>query len=321
DTSSIRFSHMLELWLDNWQFFVIVLGSVFVILLAETLKYYLLIYTTTKQYRFKLALKVAIFGKYYDNITPLGSGGQAFQMYYLNKGGIPSGVSGALPIFGFFFMQFAFFILGLFVFLFNSQVVTSGLFRILAWVGLFFAIIIPFSFLMVSLLPKIGEKIVHFVINLAIKIKIIKNKQKWDMKIHNTIMDYKESIQVIKNSHGTLVILFVLSIIYQVILCSIPYFVVRACGISASWIDVFSLCVFTYAAISFFPTPGNSGAAEISFAMIFTVLSAGYMFWAVILWRIGCYYMFLVIGLILMISTKISEHQKEKIKLFENSIE
>ena len=41
------------------------------------------------------ALEVAILGKYYDNITPLGAGGQPFQILYLKKRGMTPGTAAA----------------------------------------------------------------------------------------------------------------------------------------------------------------------------------------------------------------------------------
>jgi uncharacterized membrane protein YbhN (UPF0104 family) len=62
------------------------------------------------------------------------------------------------------------------------------------------------------------------------------------------------------------------------------------------------MALFIFAAISFIPTPGNSGAAEFAFATVFKVLSAaGFMFWGMMFWRFSSYYLSLLIGLPIII--------------------
>jgi uncharacterized membrane protein YbhN (UPF0104 family) len=75
--------------------------------------------------------------------------------------------------------------------------------------------------------------------------------------------------------------------------------VIRAGGYDAVWFDSFSMCVYLYAAVAFIPTPGNSGAAEISFALIFTqIMQGGVIFWSMLYWRFCCYYVILLLGLL-----------------------
>jgi len=308
----IALKDVASLWIVNWPYFLIVLASPLIILFAETLKYVLLIRTATGRIRFGLAWKTAVYGKYYDNVTPLGSGGQAFQMVCLHQGGVSQGVSGSLPIFGFFFMQLAFFVIGVTVFVFNGDVIQSTVIRVLAWIGLAFSFVFPLTFLILSLMPRFAGKTIRFVVNCLVRLKIVKNSEKLEHKINQTIADYSGSMAIVKNATGTMILSFFLSIAYQIVLCSIPYFVVKACGVDAPWVDMFSLCVFTYAAIGIVPTPGNSGAAELSFAFIFTVLSHGYLLWGMVLWRFSSYYMLLILGLIMMMIDRWAKMRAEK---------
>lgn len=312
--SVIALKDIASLWLTNWPYLLIVLVSPLLILFAETLKYVSLIYTSTHQIRFGLAWKTAVYGKYYDNVTPLGSGGQPFQMVCLHQGGVSHGASGSIPIFGFFFMQLAFFLIGIAVFVFNGDVVQSTFIRVFAWIGLGFSFVFPLTYMILSLLPRFADKMIRFVVKCLVKLKIVKNIDILEHKIKQTIDDYSGSIAIIKKSAGTMILSLLLSIAYQIVLCSIPYFVVRACGVDAPWIDMFSLCVFTYAAIGIIPTPGNSGAAELSFAFIFTLLANGYLLWSIVLWRFSSYYMLLILGLIMMTVDRVAKLRAVKQK-------
>ena len=97
----------------NLNYLFLALAAFLVALGAETLKYYVMIRDVTGRKMFSLAYRVAIYGKYYDNITPFGSGGQPFQIYHLQKHGIPIGDAAALPIAGFTCNQIAFVVMAL----------------------------------------------------------------------------------------------------------------------------------------------------------------------------------------------------------------
>ena len=127
-----------------------------------------MIHKTTGKHRPYLSLKTAILGKYYDNITPLGSGGQPFQIYYLTKGGVPGAESMYLPVASFFLNQLAFLILCIMAFIVNS--VTQGApvsnagtagktLLIMAYIGAVFSISIPVAIFIASFLPKLRAKI------------------------------------------------------------------------------------------------------------------------------------------------------------------
>ena len=44
------------------------------------------------------------------------------------------------------------------------------------------------------------------------------------------------------------------------------------------------------------PTPGNAGAAEGAFYLVFSAMGSDGVFWAMLVWRIFCHYSFILIG-------------------------
>jgi uncharacterized protein (TIRG00374 family) len=316
------FTEILQVWLDNWKYFIFILILPISALIIEGLKYVFMIYKTTKEFRFGLGMKVGILGKYYDNVTPLGSGGQPFQMYYLHKSGLSGGLSGSLPIAGFFFSQLAFLFVCLFAFITNGDVIKDQWFRIVAYIGLGFSFFIPLSLVAFSFLPKLSSKIIVWTIKILHKIKLVRNVEKVTTKSFKTLNDYSESIHYLATSKGNLFLTTALSILYQFTLCSIPYFAVRSFGFNIDYFDSLSMTLFTYAAISFIPTPGNSGAAEFSFAIVFSILtSAGYMFWGMMLWRFSSYYLSLLIGLsIIIIESFQTKKESRRVVLVKRNV-
>ncbi len=110
----------------------------------------------------------------------------------------------------------------------------------------------------------------------------------------------------------------------QLSLCSIAYFTLKFFGFDWSsrtgfteWLQVVQLCFILYAAISFIPTPGNSGAADLSFYLLFdtglglsgTNVYGGLAFPAMIVWRFLSFYSFIIIG---FIHTAIARKRKQK---------
>jgi len=295
-SSGLRFRDIIQVWIQNWMFFVFAIVCMVVALVSEGLKYFFLIKKATGQSRLYLAMKTAIVGKYYDNITPLGSGGQAFQIYTLYKGGIPSGVASSLPISGFSMMQIAFFILGLSFFVFNGDVITDPVFRILAFIGLGFMIFLPFMVVLFILLPKVSTATVFLIAKILKKLHLVKVEHRFARRILRSLGDFKVSLGELMTSKRTVLITLTLSILYQIALCSIPYFVILAAGFQTTYLDTLTLTLFVYSAIAFIPTPGNAGAAEISFTIIFTAIPSAAMFWSMMLWRFASYYLFILVG-------------------------
>jgi uncharacterized membrane protein YbhN (UPF0104 family) len=69
------------------------------------------------------------------------------------------------------------------------------------------------------------------------------------------------------------------------------------------------------ASVTIIPTPGNSGAAEGSFYILFNELDTYGLFWSMLVWRALCYYSFIIIGVIIYLYgaiEKIVKSRKEK---------
>ena len=82
---------------------------------------------------------------------------------------------------------------------------------------------------------------------------------------------------------------------YKVI-AVIPYFVLTAFGGDVGFWSCFATTVAVMSAVYFIPTPGNSGAAEGTFFVVFSALSQGYVLWAMLVWRFFSYYIYIIMG-------------------------
>ena len=272
-----------------------------VAVLMEFLKYRVMIISAEGHDDPKGAFECAVLGKYYDNITPLGAGGQPFQIVYLKKRGLSTGSSAALPIAGFLVLQLAFLLIAAVVFIFNGGVTQNvAAIRISAYVGLAFYLFVPVCIVLFAYIPHIFGKMVCWCAKLLSFLHIVKDYDKAVGSIFGSLGEYVGSLKLLKQSPHLFGKLMACSLVYQVAIMSIPFFVLRAFGGTNGWWTVFSLVVFIYAAITIIPTPGNSGAAEGSFYAVFSSLTSAYLFWAMLIWRLLVYYAWLILGLIII---------------------
>lgn len=270
-----------------------------VVLGVETVKYLLMMRSLGEKVSLRHAFQVSALGKYYDSITPTGAGGQPFQIWYMHSNGYSSGASAAIPLSGFLTMQFGFIFLAAAVFIFNNAAVPPSAFKISAYVGILFYLIMPVMIVLFALFPKAISRFIMFFVRVGARLHFIKKPFITGRKIMRSLGEYSSSIAAITRDRLLLVKLLGLSVIYHIALCSIPFFVIRTFGGSISYINALSVCVFIYSATTYIPTPGNSGAAEGAFYGMFSSIGTSGIFWAMLVWRLVCYYSFLVIGLLI----------------------
>lgn len=311
DATTIGINQVLNSWIEHWYFVLFALLSPIIALLAESGKFFLMIGKKLKKHRLNVSVKTAIFGKYYDNVTPLGTGGQPFQIMYLYKYGISGPDSSLLPVTSFVMNQFAFVAIALIAFITGSQFVTIPALRISAYIGSFFMIAMPVVVLFFTLFPVVSRKVSVGVLKILHRFKLVKSVDERIQKIDYFIVRFKTSFKQMSLSKGLMISIFLLSLVYQIAMFSIPFFVILALGINASYIEMFVLCVFIYSAIAYIPTPGNSGGAEFSFAILFEAFGLLYyeVFWSMLFWRFSSYFLIIMIGLVTILIDFIHQHR------------
>lgn len=283
--------------LSNFMFIFAGVGCVVVVLLMETLKYISMMKDLGEKVSVKVAFETAALGKYYDCITPSGVGGQPFQIYHMHKNGYSGGMSAAMPLSGFLFMQLGFIFLAILTFVFMSGAVDTLAIRIPAYIGVFGYAMIPFLIIISAISATAAKKIVFFFIRIGGKIRLVKNVEKTIETTGHTVDDYHRNLRLIAKKKWLVVKLFVFSVIFHVAMCSIPFFVLHAYRGTGSFFLILAQTVYIYCAIAVVPTPGNAGAAEGSFYLIFSQLDYSGLFWGMLIWRFLCYYSFIIIGI------------------------
>ena len=286
-----------------------------IVLGCETRKYVLMMRHLGEKVSVKTAFETAALGKYYDCITPSGAGGQPFQIYHLHSNGYSSGAASAMPLAGFCTMQFGFAFLALLVFIFGGGELDLPGLRITAYIGAATYLIVPVMIVLSGIAPKAVMRIVAFFVKVGAFLRIVRNPNHTTMNALKVLRNYSVNLKKITNNRKLFIRMMALSILFQTAISSIPYFVIHTFGGDISFFKALALTVFIQSVVCLIPTPGNSGAAEGSFYLVFSQLETAGTFWAMLVWRLICYYSFIIIGVLIYgynAFIKLRKRKKEK---------
>lgn len=323
-----------EIFSTRWYYIILAILSLALCYALKATKHSLISFSLTGKWRYGVCLGTSVIGLYYNYVTPLAVGGQPFEIYNLTKNGYSGGEASSMTISAFILHQIAFVICGfvsLGLFIGNALDIPENMvaaipriISIIATVGLLLAFSVPLFVILFSFNSKVGEKLVTFVFFLGKKLKIVKNPAASKTKTLKTLTTNANCLKKLATNPVVFALDFLMSFGEQLALCSIAYFTLKFFGFDwssrtgfAEWLQVVQLCFILYAAISFIPTPGNSGAADLSFYLLFdtglglsgTNVYGGLAFPAMIVWRFLSFYSFIIIG---FIYTAIARKRKQK---------
>lgn len=303
----------------NWWLLIPATLCFVVAFLFETYKYVLMIRklsppgTFTKREEWKLARRTIFLGRYYDNITPAAVGGQPFQIYYMHKTGkLSNGLAMTIPIFGMISIQISFIVIAIVCFIFGGLAKDNAALAVTAWLGLLFFAFWPVMVGIATFFPKATVKIIKFVVRILAKLKIVKNKEAALEKTEDQIKEYVEAVKTVLKTKGLFLKVLLLALIFNILMASIPFFVLTAFGGQMDYLTCLVLTIAVMSAVYFVPTPGNSGAAEGTFFVVFSALSTGYVFWAMLFWRLFSYYIFIILGPVIYFSMHLEKKRLKK---------
>ncbi|MDE6667231.1 MAG: flippase-like domain-containing protein [Clostridia bacterium] len=312
---------------SDWRFALISLAVLLVTMACICFEYVVIIKATTGKTRIRTGIKVGLLGKFYDNVTPFGTGGQPMQIYYLHKKGLSGGASSAVILTKYFVWMICWLTVSLLLMACNTQVLsglddaTRILLLVAGWVGLGINMLLPLMILLFAVLPKFSNKLASLVVGLGYKVKIVKDKEKTLAKATKVVSDFRTTFKIISKRPLLFVILIILCIIEVFLNFSLPYFLMRtfSVGLATDFSTLIAVtAINTYVAfgVALIPTPGNTGAMEGMGALAFSMFVTGAMqFWSMFSWRFATYYIYILIGLCLTVYEIIRKiHRARKAK-------
>jgi len=307
------FSVILDI---KWEYILLAFGTFLVCMLMDQIRFAVLIHKASGAFRFRLAYKVGALGRHYDVITPLSTGGQPFQIFYLNKYGLKPGESISIAMGKYIFYQIIYFICISFILFSNvanhtlSVVVPSvaeSLVSTLSWIGYAICFVVLFFITFITVNRRAGTNFVAGLLKLLNKIKIgkfkvIKNYNLAFNKTMKTVNDWQKTTKAYRKSFWVIFVNVVASLIFFVTWYTMPYFVYCAFpGNSLSvdiWWQIVTIAVMVDLTSAFNPIPMGIGTADLSFTVLYGALFAPTaQVLALIIWRFLVYYIYILQGL------------------------
>ena len=304
----------LDLWWLAGIFGCWIVGVVF-----DGLNYWC--YLRREKFKFSVgrAINVSLIGFYYSNITPSAAGGQPMQVNSLRKAGIPVGYGTMAVTIRFFTNQFMISMMGLVLFLFNRTFVYEQLQGAVWLVRIGWTI--NFSAVPLVILATWKRMWVQrFFIWLACllhKMHLLKNKDAMIEKITEVLDTYNKAMRDLLKQPGQIAIQFMCSFISLFGLMATVVFTYYAFGQHGTpWYQLLTLSCLLYLSASYTPLPGASGAQEGGFLVYFRgIFHNGIIGMALLTWRFVTFYLFLIVGVGMVILERIIVNREKKRRL------
>lgn len=311
DTSSVK---------ANPLFCVVLVTVVLASMTLDVSKFCIINKTVTGKVMFKTATKTNFLGKYYDAVTPFGTGGQPMQIYYLNTKGISGGSSSAIVLIRYIFSIMCWIILGIALMIYGAvkgvlNGVTGGsLLNIAGWIGIAVNMIVPTFVIFFLIFPKLMKKLTVGFVKLGKKMHIVKDVDKTTERALKVVDDFKTAFKQMATSPVKFTALILVCFAESFLTFAVPFFVMKAfsCDVTDMLLTIMSLNVFATFGVSFIPTPGNSGVMEGMGALAFSVAAGAALIWSVLTWRLAVFYIYIIIGLIMTVCDIIIKNVKNK---------
>lgn len=276
------------------------------IMACDTFKTWLLLYKATKISRPIISYKSTAICRYYDCITPFSFGGQPFQIYYMNARGVNGGISTSVPMAKYMFSQITFSLIAVIMIFVGSGMygAQSSLVLSISIISLCINIFFLFLIIFATMSKKLAPSFLKWGIKVLVKIKLVKDFKKTYYKTVRVLLEYQRSIRFYLKSFWVSICAFATSAGMIVLKALIPYLIyVMFNGTGdVGFSVIFCKYIICELASMYIPLPGGAGMAELSFTAVFSALfDDGLLFWAMLIYRIASYYIYLLQGLLVQI--------------------
>ena len=298
-----------------YRFFFLSFCAIVVLFLLMGIGYAILIKVNTGKFRFGTSVGLSVVGKYWDSITPFGSGGQFAQVAYGAKKGLSQETVTSVVVSKYMINMLSFVVIGIVALFIPMDTFTSGIIiKVLAGIGVGINLIVTILIWLVSINRRLCSIIVFGGIKLLKKLHIVKNYNRAVFKSMRFIKQYQKAFKKLVNKPFVVLAEVLIAATETIVFASIAYWVYLAFnptgGVNA--VTIMAMSILCSNATSFIPLPGGSGAAEISFAALFSKLFNEYTtFWALIIWRIFTFYLVIILGLLFTLLDYLIERKKQ----------
>ncbi|MDD4856473.1 MAG: lysylphosphatidylglycerol synthase transmembrane domain-containing protein [Candidatus Krumholzibacteria bacterium] len=253
------------------------------------------------QIRFKTCFKANLANYFLGSITPAQTGGGPAQIWMLYAGGMPPVEATSASLMVFFSTTFFLIVAGGAIYAFKGIVPMSGkLMHHLFNVGMLFFLIVAALMVIAVVVPGFYRELTKIVVLIVSRVrrKDYLRTGSWASGMIDAIdRCHRQLIHYLQKHFHIFLLGILLSGLCFLSKFTVAYFIVRSLGMHASFVEVMLLQMAITLINYFFPTPGGSGAAELSSAALMSaVVSKGLIGFYVILWRLLTTYAAVAVG-------------------------
>lgn len=286
----------------NWFWLVIGMFLVISYWFLRSISFHHFVKEFKPEYKFQNAFKIALETQFFNAITPFASGGQPFQIYTLKQDGISLTKGTNIVIQNFIVYQIALILLGSIAVIANHfmNIFTEvGILRQLVSIGFIANGLVTAFLFLVAFAKKANQLIIHNILKILSKLKIVKNidetRKKWEDYINDF---YQGAKKLIKNKkHFTSLIL--INLLALISLYLVPLAILYSTGDFTSFNGIIAIITSAYVMLigSFVPIPGGTGGLEYGFMAFYGNFIIGSKLTAIMLvWRLITYYFGMIVG-------------------------
>ena len=214
----------------------------------------------------------SFIGFFFCCITPSASGGQPMQLYYMKKDGLSVVVSTYILMIVTIGYKMVLVLLGLAVIIVRPSGLIGYLDSVYGWIILGIVLNVVVVGFMLLLLFHVGlaGAILKGLLNFGCRIRIIKNREKWERQIESTLERYTQVSGYLKRKPHIGLNVLLLSVVQRVALFAVTAVVYLSFGLRGENLAVIiALQGMISVAVDMLPTPGGLGITEGLFLSIF----------------------------------------------------
>jgi uncharacterized protein (TIRG00374 family) len=256
-----------------------------------------------EDYPFHKALRLVVETNFFHAITPFASGGQPYEIYSLKKEKLKIADATNVSIQNFIVYQIALVILGTIAVICNYflHIFPSNSFlRYLVTIGFICNFLVIVILFVISFTKKIG-KVIHVIIHLLNKIKLVKNEEKTKAQFDKYISEFHAGAKILVQDQKNFIFMILCNFLALLSFYLIPLILLYSTGDFTSMNAFESIIASAYIMMigSFVPIPGGTGGLEYGFVVFYSTFIKGPVLNAIMLiWRFITYYFGMILGAI-----------------------
>ncbi|MBR4343148.1 MAG: flippase-like domain-containing protein [Lachnospiraceae bacterium] len=242
---------------------------------GESIQFRMLFKGMKQKVSFIKCILLSNIGFFFSQITPGASGGQPLQIVYMTKLGVNAFVSTLVCMMVTLVYKLSLVVLFLIALIIKPVFVGNAIFDVLLFFIIGIVIQAGFGLFLLAcvLKPSLAAGVVNWFINIGAKLHLVKRPDETRKKAENSIKQYEMASDFIKGNKLIMLKMAIITILQRLAYFGVAFCVAMALKIEdCNPIEIIALQIILSLAVDMLPIPGASGANEILFVRLQTMI-------------------------------------------------